>query len=92
MQIVINISEHDKNVLTRFVRGEGTEELAQGIIEGLIRAVYFGTPLPEHHGRLIDAEVACPNHTECVMCPVAIECSICAAPTVIPSTKEGDDE
>lgn len=49
-----------------------------------------GTPLPEHHGRLIDAEVACPNHTECVMCPIAIECSICAAPTIIPATKEGE--
>jgi len=52
--------------------------------------VKHGTPLPEHHGRLIDAEVACPNHTECVMCPVAIECPICAAATIIPATKEGE--
>ena len=51
-------------------------------------AIKNGIPLPEHHGRMIDAEVACPNHTECVMCPVAIECPICAAPTVIPATKE----
>ena len=52
----------------------------------LIEAIRHGTPLPEHHGRLIDAEVACPNHTECVMCPVAIVCPICAAPTIIPAT------
>ncbi len=53
----------------------------------LISAIRHGTPLPEHHGRLIDAEVACPNHTECVMCPVAIECPICAAPTIIEATE-----
>ena len=77
MQIVINISEHDKNVLMRFVRGEGTEELAQGIIEGLIRAVYFGIPIPEH-GRLVDADRLLREHH--------IDLSD-VAPTVIPATE-----
>lgn len=56
MQIVIEIPEHDKNVIERFVRGDGCEDFPPSIIENLIRAIYLGTPLPEGHGRLIDAD------------------------------------
>ena len=57
MQIVIEIPEHDKNVIERFVRGDGCEDFPPSIIENLIRAIYLGTPLPKGHGRLIDADV-----------------------------------
>lgn len=56
MKLIIDIPEHDKNVIERFVRGDGCEDFPPSIIENLIRAVYFGTPLPKGHGRLIDAD------------------------------------
>lgn len=56
MKLIIDIPEHDKNVIERFVRGDGCEDMPSSIIENLIRAVYFGTPLPKGHGRLIDAD------------------------------------
>ena len=82
MQIVIEIPKGAYELL----QTDGVDWLGA---EHILDAVAKGTQLPEHHGRLIDAKVACPNHTECVMCPVAIECPICAAPTIIPATKEG---
>lgn len=56
MQIVINIGEHNKNVIDRFVNGEGFEVLPTPIVDDVIRAVRNGTPLPKGHGRLIDAD------------------------------------
>ena len=81
MQIVIDMPKE---------RFEKIKALEDRDIWGDTIYIREGTPLPEHYGRLIDAKVACPNHTECVMCPVAIECPICAAPTIIPATKEGE--
>lgn len=47
MKIVIDIPEHDKNVIDRFVRGEGCDDLPSNILEHLIRGVYLGTPLKD---------------------------------------------
>ena len=55
IELVIKIPEHDKNVIKRFVQGDGCEDFPPSIIEDLIRAVYFGTPLPKGHDRLIEA-------------------------------------
>ena len=45
MKLIIDIPEHDKNVIERLVRGDNCEDMQPSIIENLIRAVYFGTPL-----------------------------------------------
>ena len=47
MQIVIDITEHNKNVIDRFVRGEECDYLSANILEDLIRGIYLGTPLSE---------------------------------------------
>lgn len=49
MQIVIDISEEIKAIIDK----NGTNEI---VTETLWQAVKNGTPLPEHHGRLIDAD------------------------------------
>jgi len=87
MQIVINIDDKMLETLKRFGPN------AINTID-LCAAVVGGTPLPEHHGRLIDAYDACGNdyHIECVCCPIAEDCEICAAPTIIPATKEKNSE
>ena len=87
MRVLIDIDENLREQLFDIVNS--SLNIPLGLQSIMIMAIVNGTPLPEHYGRLIDAEVACPNHTECVMCPVAIECPICAAPTIIPATKEG---
>lgn len=56
MQIVIDIGEHNKNVIDRFVNGEGFEVLPTPIVDDVIRAVRNGKLLPKGHGRLIDAD------------------------------------
>lgn len=56
MRIVIDIGEHNKNVIDRFVNGEGFEVLPTPIVDDVIRAVRNGKSLPKGHGRLIDAD------------------------------------
>ena len=72
----------------------------------LTEAIKNGTPLPEHHGRLIDADAIkyrlnCMNGDICVSnAPSCAECleravtkaEIDEIPTIIPATKEGDRE
>lgn len=45
MNALINISEHNLNVIKRFVGGDGAEELPPRIIEDLIRSAYLGIVL-----------------------------------------------
>ena len=52
MQIVINIDDEDYDDIT--LTGENTINL--GVLLDLREAVRNGTPLPEGHGRLIDAD------------------------------------
>ncbi len=47
-----------------------------------------GTPLPKHHGRLIDADMLRKNWVFGSREKIEID----AAPTIIPATKEGDGE
>ena len=54
MEIVIKISEHNKNVIDRFVNGEGFEVLPTPIVDDVIRAVRNGKVLPKGHKRLIE--------------------------------------
>lgn len=49
MKIVIELSEEDYNDIT--LTGENTINL--GVLLALRKAVRNGTPLPEHHGRLM---------------------------------------
>ena len=50
MQIVIEISDYDKEWITNgvYIPDEINRKIAEAIINGI--------PLPEHHGRLIDAD------------------------------------
>ena len=50
MKIVIKLAEEDYNGIT--LTGENTINL--GVLLALRKAVRNGTPLPEHHGDLID--------------------------------------
>lgn len=48
MKELIDINEHNKNVIDRFVNGEGFEVLPTPIIDGVVRAVRNGTPIPDN--------------------------------------------
>ena len=59
MQLIINITEHEKSVIDRYVDGHGYryKDLTRTtVIESLAQAVHKGVPLPKGHGRLIDAD------------------------------------
>lgn len=93
MQIVIEVRDDEYRASKTISEADGN----RGYIRFPAERIANGIILPEHHGRLIDAEVACrlidadvtcPNYTECVVCPIAMDCPICAAPTIIPATKE----
>jgi hypothetical protein len=59
MQIIINITEHNKSVIDRYVDGHGYsyKDLTRTtVIESLAQAVHKGIVLPKEHGRLIDAD------------------------------------
>ena len=51
-------------------------------------AILNGTPLPEHHGRLIDADVVADGFEDNYELCIAVN----DTPTIIPATKEGDGE
>lgn len=57
------------------------------------KALKNGTPLPEHHGRLIDADALLRN-TILNPChaPYIVKLDVDGAETIIPATKEGDGE
>lgn len=60
MQIIINITEHNKSVIDRYIDGHGYsyKDLTRTtVIESLAQAVHKGIVLPKEHGRLIDADV-----------------------------------
>ena len=44
-KVLIDIPEHNLNVIKRFVGGDGFEELPPRIIEDLIRSAYLGIAL-----------------------------------------------
>ena len=99
MKIVIDISEHDKNIIGRFVRGDdGYDDLPVNIIENLIRGVYLGSLLPKGHGRLIDADKLRLHEKDVQqgnvtwLMDVYTKAEIEDAPTVIPADKENSDE
>jgi hypothetical protein len=49
MQIVINIPEEEYKYIKEIYEHSHT-------VEATYSYIYHGTPLPEHHGRLIDAD------------------------------------
>lgn len=53
MKIVIDISEHDKSVIDEMTNGEVLPDTTES---NIVKAIQNGTPLPEGHGRLIDAD------------------------------------
>lgn len=65
MEIVIDITEHEKSVIDRYVDGHGYsyKDLTRTtVIEALAQAVHKGIVLPKVHGDLIDAnKLRCEN-------------------------------
>lgn len=53
MQIVINIPDFVYNGIRNMTEGRGIIEYNA---KALYNAIYYATPLPKHHGRLIDAD------------------------------------
>ena len=51
MQIVINIPDFVYNGIRNMTEGKGIIEYNA---KALYNAIYYATPLPKHHGRLID--------------------------------------
>lgn len=49
MELKINISEHDKNILDRFMQGIGYKKLPYNIVEHFISAIFVGTPSKEEY-------------------------------------------
>lgn len=61
MKIVIDI---DENVFTRlFDNGTEDYEIVNDDLFAIAKSIRNGTPLPEHHGRLIDADAIKYTHT-----------------------------
>ena len=85
MKIVIELSEEDYNDIT--LTGENTINL--GALLALRKAVRNGTSLPEHHGRLIDADALVQELSVVSSRPVKSQLYILNdAPTII----EGSDK
>ena len=53
VELVIKITEHNKNIIDRFVNGEGFDVLPTPLLNQLVAEVRNGTVLPKGHGRLI---------------------------------------
>lgn len=96
MQIVIDI---DENVFTRLF-DNGTEDYAivNDDLFTIAKSIRKGTPLPEHHGRLIDADELYGDFidgTEGYDCNtwnrIEIGDIIEDAPTIIEADKESED-
>ena len=49
---------------------------------------FIYTPVPEPHGRLIDADALCASHKE--VCSRSMKFNLDLAPTVIPASEEGE--
>lgn len=47
MKVLIEIDEHNKNVIDRFADGEGCDILPENIFTDLIESVKNGTPVPD---------------------------------------------
>jgi hypothetical protein len=54
MQMIINISEHNKSVLERYMDGTGYNRLPIPVTNAILEAVNSGKVLPKGHGNLID--------------------------------------
>ena len=48
MKLLIEIDEHNKNVIDRFANGEGNDVLPVNIFLDLIESVENGTPIPDN--------------------------------------------
>ena len=88
MQIVIDIPDNLYKAIMSFKDNKT-------LLKPYELFIFNGTPLPEHHGRLIDADTLdeCKEMMDTIMgeCKYAVRMDdIRNAPTIIPATKEGD--
>lgn len=93
MEIVIDIDEHIyKQIMADAHIYVLDNEIDRILIEN---AIYNGTPLPEHHGRLIDADALYENTEICHSDEDGYACvrwkEINDAPTIIEADKEDAD-
>lgn len=97
MELIINIDENSRKQL--FDIANNVLDIPLGLESRMITAIVNGTPLPEHYGRLIDADVAAANieaaqyelsgeYEEGLHEAWEIVNSEDAVPTIIPATKE----
>ena len=85
MQIVIEIPDNYKDML-----GYSNEN-----IDVILRAVKNGTPLPEGHGRLIDADALCDyfwDNRSKLYARKDLQAIIDHAPTIIEADEESENE
>lgn len=78
MKLIIDISKEQKKMVDAIM------ELPPQVENDLISAIRHGTPLPEHHGRLIDADVVADGFEDNYELCIAVN----DTPTIIPATKE----
>ena len=71
MNLGIDISEHNKNVIDRFVDGEGFEILPAPIVDDVVRAVRNGKPIV--HGKWLNKDYGVGD--------CSAECSVCGKET-----------
>ena len=58
MKIVIDIPEHDYNVIRRYVKGDGHETMPEPITDDLLQAVSNGFKVPDNFMDFMDWNVA----------------------------------
>ena len=86
MQIVIEIPKAQKKMVDAIM------ELPPQVENDLISAIRHGTPLPEHHGRLMDADAYINKHEECGwLDDITVDEFNKITPTIISATKECTD-
>ena len=94
MQIVIEV---DENIYTRLFDNGEDYTIVNDDLFALAKAIRKGTPLPEHHGRLIDADFIKELGAECIAArwddnELYALGAIDEIPTIIPATEEGEWE
>lgn len=98
MKIVIDIPEKVYGLLKYFEVGLGFTDKKDDnddVKTALMRAVINGSPLPEHHGRLIDVDALYDNAKLCHTEEDGTACvewrEINDAPTIIEADKESEE-
>jgi hypothetical protein len=56
MLLLVNVSEHNKNLIERHYNGEGFETIPESVVDDIMFAINNATVLPTGCGKLVEAD------------------------------------